>query len=145
MDCGCPHQRRTCKQWKWKGGQLLESRASVLDYFQRSEIYATKGEFDHICVFPYERVCAIDVWSRSSFQVTTCKLPQCWCRQNSRSCTDDLLFTDCECNQTNFRTFWLHLLHMNLFHWFYWYNLWPKVVFKMSQDFRPPPSVLTII
>jgi len=28
---------------------------------QRSEIYATKSEFDHICVFPSERLCAIDV------------------------------------------------------------------------------------
>ena len=44
--------------------------------------FATKGEFCYICIFQSVFVCAIDVWSRSSFPVSTCTILQCWCRQN---------------------------------------------------------------
>jgi len=37
-----------------------------------------KSEIDHICVFPYTCVCAINAWSRSSFRGTTCTLPPSW-------------------------------------------------------------------
>ena len=102
--------------------------------------FLQQSEFDHICVFQYASTCAIDVWSRSSFKVTTCTLPKFLnvdvSRQNSRSCTDNSFFIDCKCNQTNFGcTLWLYSLDMNLFHWFYSYHLWLKVVFKISQEF----------
>ena len=60
-------------------------------------------------------------------------VPQCWRRQNNRSCTDDLPFRLTDCNQTHFYCqFWLHSLDKNLFCDF---NvqiliLWPKMAFK---------------
>ena len=78
-------------------------------------------------------LCAFDVWSRSSFRVTHCRLPRCWCRQNNWSCTENSPFTDC--NKTHFFCkFWIHSLDMKPFDWFEWY-MWLKMAFKMSQEF----------
>ena len=98
-----------------------------------------KNEFDHICLSVC--LCAIDVWSRSSFRVTPCRLLQCWCRQNNWSCTAISPFTDC--NKTHFCCkFWIHSLDMKPFYWFKWYK-WLKMAFKMSQEF--PIASLDII
>ena len=86
-------------------------------------------------------LCAIDIWSRSSFRVTPCRLPQCWCRLNNWSCTEISPFTDC--NKTHFCCkFWIHSLDMKPFYWFRWYE-WLKMAFKMSQEF--PTASLDII
>ena len=61
-----------------------------------------------------------------------CTLPECWCEQNNRVLRTHS-FTDC--NQTHFCCkCWRHSLDMTLFHWFRWY-LWPRMGFKMSQEF----------
>ena len=97
-----------------------------------------KSEFYHICLSVY--LCAIDVWSRSSFRVTPCRLPQCWCRQNNWSCTEISPFTDC--NKTHFCCkFWIHSLDMKLFYRFKWCK-WPKMAFKCPRNFCPPPWIL---
>ena len=89
-----------------------------------------KKEFHHICLSVC--LCAIDVWSRSSFRVTSCRFPQCWCRQNNWSCTEISPFTDC--NETHFFCkFWIQSLDMQPFYWFKWYK-WLKMAFKMSQE-----------
>ena len=75
----------------------------------------------------------LDVWSRSSFRVTGCWLPQCWCRQNNWSCTEISPFTDC--NKTHFCCkFVIHSLDMKPFYWFQWYK-WLKMDCKMSLVF----------
>ena len=90
-----------------------------------------KSEFYHICLSVC--LCAIDVWSWSSFRVTPCRLLQCWCRQNNWSCTEISPFTDC--NKTHFCCEYLiHSLDMTPFYWFKWYK-WLKMAFKMSQEF----------
>ena len=90
-----------------------------------------KSEFYHICLSVC--LCAIDVWSRSSFRVTPCRLPQCWCGQNNWSCPEISPFTDC--NKTHFCCkFWIQSLDMKPFYWFRWYK-WLKMAFKMSQEF----------
>ena len=87
-----------------------------------------KSEFYHIYV-----LCAIGVRSRSSFRVTPCRLPWCWCRQNNWSCTEISPFTDC--NETHFFCkFWIQSLDMQPFYWFKWYKCL-KMAFKMSQEF----------
>jgi len=87
-----------------------------------------KSEFYHICLSVC--LCAIDVWSRSSFRVTQCWLPQCWCLQNNWSCTEISPFTDC--NKTHFCCkFVIHSLDMKPFYWFQWYK-WLKMDCKMS-------------
>ena len=76
-------------------------------------------------------LCAIDVWSRSSFRVTPCRLPQCWCRQNNDrvlkshllQTVNSLLLHVCD-----------HSLDMKPFYWFKWYK-WLKMTCKMSQEF----------
>ena len=90
-----------------------------------------KSEFYHICLSVC--LCAIDIWSRSSFRVTPCRLPQCWCRQNNWSYTEISPLTDC--NKTHFCCkFGIHSLDMKPFYWFKWYK-WLKMAFKMSQEF----------
>ena len=89
-----------------------------------------KSEFYHICLS--ECLCAIDVWSRSSFRVTPCRLPQCWCRQSNWSCTELSPFTDC--NKTHFSCkCCIHSLDMKPFYSFKWYK-WLNMAFKMSQE-----------
>ena len=90
-----------------------------------------KSEFHHICLSVC--LCATDVWSRSSFRVTQCRLPQCWCRQNNWPCTEISPFTDC--NKTHFcYKCVIHILDMKPFYWFKWYK-WLKMACKMSQEF----------
>ena len=90
-----------------------------------------KSEFYHICLSVC--LCTTDVWSRSSFQETPCRLPQCWCQQNNWLCTEISPFTDS--NQTHFCCkFWIDSLDMKPFYWFKWYK-WLKMAFKMSQEF----------
>ena len=90
-----------------------------------------KSEFYHICLSVC--LCTTDVWSRSSFWVTLCRLPQCWCRRNNWSCTEISPFTDC--SKTHFCCKSLiHSLDMKPFYWLKWYK-WLKMAFKMSQEF----------
>ena len=90
-----------------------------------------KSEFYHICLSIC--LCAIDIWSRSSFRVTPCRLPQCWCRQNNWLCTEISPFTDC--SKTHFCCkFLVHSIDMKPFYWFKCYK-WLKMACKMSQEF----------
>ena len=98
---------------------------------------ATKSDSYHIifCVFSV-CTCSFDVWP--SFQVTTCIFPLCQCWQNNWLCMERHKY-----DQTNFYCkFWLHSLDVNLFESFWWY-LWLKMVFKMSQDIPTTSLAIT--
>jgi len=109
----------------------------VLEMGVKSHEAWLKGEFYHNCFSAC--LCAIDVWS--SFRVTPCRLPQCWCRQNNWSCTEISPFTGC--NKTHFCCKCLiHSLDVKPFYWSKSYK-WHKMAFKMSQEF--PTASLDII
>ena len=75
----------------------------------------------------------IDVWSRSSFRVTQCRLPASWLLMSAKQLILISPFT--ECNKTHFCCkFWIHSLDMKLFYWFKWYK-WLKMAFKISQEY----------
>ena len=85
---------------------------------------------------PSVRVYSFQTFDLDLVSEKPCTLPGCWCRQNNRSCIEDSPiyrlnqnYFCCKC--------WLHSLeYMTLIEWF-WY-LWPKMAFKMPQEF---PSV----
>ena len=86
-------------------------------------------------------LCSFDIWP-SFLQVTTCIFPMCQCWQNNWLCMEYLHTERHKYDQTNFYCkFWLHSLDVNLFESFQSY-LWPKMVFKMSQDI--PTTALAI-
>ena len=97
-----------------------------------------KSEFHHICLLVC--LCAIDIWSRSSFRVTPYRVPHCWCRQNNRSCTEICPFTDC--NKTHFCcNCFIHSLVMKPFYWFKW-DKWLKMAFnKLGICYSIPEAI----
>ena len=142
--------------WFWHEGNIQGSGRKFLGHFKRhfgpqiwSESFkqsyqANKAKMwvlSHVCLSVL--VCAIDVWSRSSFPVTTCAFPQCWCWQNNRSYAEDSLLTNY--NQTHFcckcgliREIWTCLI--DFLFWF----CDTKWRLKSPRNFRPPPWLLPV-
>ena len=109
---------------------------NLLEMGVKSHEARLKSEFYHICLSVC--LCAIDVWSRSSFRVTPCRLPLCW--QNNWLCTEISHFTDY--NKTHFcRKFLIHSLNMKPLYWFKWCK-WLKWHLKSPRNFRSPPRIL---
>ena len=76
-------------------------------------------------------LCTIDVWSRSSFQVILCRLPQCWCWQNNWSVlTTHLLWTHFCCK------FWLIIVIQLKWHLKCPRNFQPTTSLDITKDFH---------
>ena len=98
-----------------------------------------KSEFYHICLSVY--LCTTDVWSRSSFWVTLCRLPQCWCKTIDYVLKFYFLQTNIVIKLTFVANFgfihkiWGRIIDLNDISDSKWHA-------KCPRNFRPPPWIL---